>query len=469
MPALPRHRGRPRGSKNKPKAYAKVFISKKERDDLELAVKLQREDKIATNGAPFELSGKTEIDSLIANGTFKILHRADMDLRGIRIFNSRLVNEIKGKNEIPYEKSRLVIQGYNDAGKNKILTQAPTIQRASQRLLVSLIPTLIEMGMVVEIWDITQAYTQAKTKLERLIIVNLPIEMQDKYPPDSLLLVEGPLYGIPEAGVHWFGTYQAHHLNKLNMETSTYDPCLLISKLGDDEFGLVGMQTDDTLLIYTEKFSRGEQAVLQEASFKAKPKTRLSETKPLEFNDARITLQNGIVNLQQKGQAARIQPVGIEERAQKYIEQRARGAYLASICQPEAAYDLAVATQLQEKDRSDSDYEALNKRLIYTAKMITSRLDLPAMPVIICTDSFSLYECLGKLGTTKEKRLMIDIMALRQSYEKHEIHEIRWIHGDDNPADAFTKSSPNKALRDLVDSNKLTVRVEGFVERTGSD
>ncbi|EED14529.1 conserved hypothetical protein [Talaromyces stipitatus ATCC 10500] len=105
MPALPRRRGRPRGSKNKPKAYAKVFISKKERDDLELAVKLQREGKIATNGALFELLGKTEIDSLIANGTFKILHRADIDLRGIRIFNSRLVNEIKGKNEIPYKKS----------------------------------------------------------------------------------------------------------------------------------------------------------------------------------------------------------------------------------------------------------------------------------------------------------------------------------------------------------------------------
>ncbi|EED13530.1 hypothetical protein TSTA_097860 [Talaromyces stipitatus ATCC 10500] len=145
--------------------------------------------------------------------------------------------------------------------------------------------------MVVKIWDITQVYTQVKTKLERLIIANLPIEMQDKYLLDLLLLVEGPLYGIPEAGVHWFRTYQAYHLNKLNMETSTYDPCLLISKLGDNEFGLMGI---------------GEQAALQEASFKAKLKTRLSETKPLEFNSARITLQNGIVNLQQKGQAAKI-------------------------------------------------------------------------------------------------------------------------------------------------------------------
>jgi hypothetical protein len=49
------------------------------------------------------------------------------------------------------------------------------------------------------------------------------------------------------------------------------------------------------------------------------------------------------------------------------------------------------------------------------------------------------------------------------------MHEIRWIHGDDNPADAFTKAAPNKALCDLIDINKLTVRVEGFVERKGSE
>ena len=53
-----------------------------------------------------------------------------------------------------------------------------------------------------------------------------------------------------------------------------------------------------------------------------------------------------------------------------------------------------------------------------TLKMITDRLKISAIPTIVCTDSYSLYECLVKLGTTKEKRLMIDIMALRQSYKQ---------------------------------------------------
>jgi hypothetical protein len=97
--------------------------------------------------------------------------------------------------------------------------------------------------------------------------------------------------------------------------------------------------------------------------------------------------------------------------------------------------------------------------------MITKQLKFVDIPIVVCTDSYSLYECLVKLGTTKEKRLMIDIMALRQSYERREITEVRWIDGKDNPANAMTKSNPNKALEKFIDSNQLSIRVEGWVHR----
>jgi hypothetical protein len=100
-----------------------------------------------------------------------------------------------------------------------------------------------------------------------------------------------------------------------------------------------------------------------------------------------------------------------------------------------------------------------------TLAKITNQLDLPTAPIVVCTDSFSLYECLVKLGTTKEKRLMIDIMALRQSYERRELYEIRWINGLDNPADAMTKAIPNKALETFVSTNQMRVRIEGWVKR----
>ena len=96
------------------------------------------------------------------------------------------------------------------------------------------------------------------------------------------------------------------------------------------------------------------------------------------------------------------------------------------------------------------------------------QLSLPPLPLTICTDSFSLYEYIVKLGTTVEKRLMIDIIALRESYERHEIHTIRWINSTDNLIDAITKRAPNAALIRFVDTNETTIRVEGWVQRGGS-
>ena len=44
--------------------------------------------------------------------------------------------------------------------------------------------------------------------------------------------------------------------------------------------------------------------------------------------------------------------------------------------------------------------------------------------LILATDSYSLFECLTKLGTTKEKRLIIDIIALREAYEQRTVSDI---------------------------------------------
>jgi hypothetical protein len=95
-----------------------------------------------------------------------------------------------------------------------------------------------------------------------------------------------------------------------------------------------------------------------------------------------------------------------------------------------------------------------------TITMITDQLELSKLPTIVCTDSYLLYKCLVKLGTTTERRLMIDIMALRQSYERRELMKIRWINGQDNPADTITKPNLNKALEKFITTNCLQVRVK---------
>jgi hypothetical protein len=64
-----------------------------------------------------------------------------------------------------------------------------------------------------------------------------------------------------------------------------------------------------------------------------------------------------------------------------------------------------------------------------TLTMIIKQLELLTISIIVYTDFYSLYECLIKLGITKEKRLIIDIMVIRESYENRELFEIWWING----------------------------------------
>ena len=47
-----------------------------------------------------------------------------------------------------------------------------------------------------------------------------------------------------------------------------------------------------------------------------------------------------------------------------------------------------------------------------TLKIIIDRLELPIIPIIIYTNLYSLYKCLVKLSTIKEKRLIINIIVL---------------------------------------------------------
>jgi hypothetical protein len=56
--------------------------------------------------------------------------------------------------------------------------------------------------------------------------------------------------------------------------------------------------------------------------------------------------------------------------------------------------------------------------------ILTKMLDV-VVSLILATNSKSLYDCLVRLETTIKKRLMIDVMTLRQFYERREITEIK--------------------------------------------
>ncbi|KAM4061501.1 polyprotein [Hirsutella rhossiliensis] len=160
--------------------------------------------------------------------------------------------------------------------------------------------------------DITMAYTQSQTKLARVILAALPQELKRRYPEGTILRIVKPLYGIAEAGAHWFNTYHDHHCRKLNMETSSFDPCLLITanNIADkDLFGIAALQTDDTFIVGTDAFLKIEE---KELCFKAKPKEILQEGSICDFNGSRLTIQNGCVIVRQKGQAQNLEEINLQ-------------------------------------------------------------------------------------------------------------------------------------------------------------
>jgi hypothetical protein len=117
-PSIKQGRGRPKGSKNRPKnIITTIFIISKKKFDLDLIYQLRTAGKITISGKLFEVSDKTEIDSLIANSVFRF-EQFDANKYQGRIFDARFVRKIKGKNtDALYEKSRLVIRGFDNDDK----------------------------------------------------------------------------------------------------------------------------------------------------------------------------------------------------------------------------------------------------------------------------------------------------------------------------------------------------------------
>ncbi|KAF1934674.1 hypothetical protein EJ02DRAFT_439721 [Clathrospora elynae] len=219
-----------------------------------------------------------------------------------------------------------------------------------------------------------------------------------------------------------------------------------------------------------------------------------------------------ILNLRQKGQGGKIKLVDIKasDCAQQYTEQRACRAYIASTCQPEASFDLSIAAQAQQP--SNEDINALNKHLrwqmenldrglcyvpvnlVDDAKLMifvdgsfannsnhSSQLGFILMLVNESTNADSTFTIRGNVihySSTKCKRVTQSVLAseiygmvkgfdigIAIATTLRIITEICWINGNNNPADAFTKASPNRALERFIDSNELTVQIEGWVQR----
>jgi hypothetical protein len=72
----------------------------------------------------------------------------------------------------------------------------------------------------------------------------------------------------------------------------------------------------------------------------------------------------------------------------------------------------------------------------------------------LATDSQSLFTAIARGSATTERRLLIDLAALKTGYRNHEIDSLVFVRLQDNLADALTKLTVPHTITDLMQTAK---------------
>jgi hypothetical protein len=180
--------------------FADITVFLQDEDDSSSIFALNSSSIFALISIPtFAESRRKEINDLLKRQLYEIIIISEVS-KNIRIFNSRFVDEIKhsGTSQA-YEKSRLVVQAFNNHEKTLVLTQVFTIQRMSQRIILVIAASTSENHHLY-LRDITQAYTQSKSLLNRMFFIrsSLDLGLSD----DTILRVLKSLYDVSKARAH---------------------------------------------------------------------------------------------------------------------------------------------------------------------------------------------------------------------------------------------------------------------------
>ena len=190
----------------------------------------------------FEEAKRVELEGLIQRKAFTVVDKRDVP-RDANILGSRFVLAVKEPGT-PQEKckARLVVQGHTDYEKDILVHASPNVRQSSVRVLVS-VASIQKMRLWSQ--DVNQAYLQAEEPLQRTIFLRPPKEM--KLPPEKLLLLKKPLYGLSDSGDYWRHTYDGHVKTDLGMTPTIGDPALYALHQLDSLRGLMALLVDDSI------------------------------------------------------------------------------------------------------------------------------------------------------------------------------------------------------------------------------
>lgn len=90
----------------------------------------------------------------------------------------------------------------------------------------------------------------------------------------------------------------------------------------------------------------------------------------------------------------------------------------------------------------------------YTLAHDLSEILQVSITLVMSTDSKSLFSLITKDSLSTERRLMIDITSVRQSFDNGEIDCLELKNTDTNPSDAFKESGSNLSREQSIVSGQ---------------
>ncbi len=113
------------------------------------------------------------------------------------------------------------------------------------------------------------------------------------------MVILKPLYGIVEAGTHWWATYSKYYKEKLLMITFIFNPYFLITIMGT-LFRIIGIQTNNIIILGDNQFLALKEDKLVKINLIVKLKEKLNLIILLLFNRCILSLNKDSIALHQK-------------------------------------------------------------------------------------------------------------------------------------------------------------------------
>ena len=184
---------------------------------------------------------KTEYDSLINNGVFRLVELPE----GHNVVDNKWVFKIKRNSDgsVQRYKARLVARGFSQQpGVDFSETFSPVTRYTSVRMLLAIAN---QLDLEVHQMDVQTAFLNGK--LQEEIYMKQPVCFEQKGKESLVCKLEKGLYGLKQAARCWYQLLN-DYVHKVGYQQCSSDPCIYLKRVGKSVIYLA-IYVDDLLIL----------------------------------------------------------------------------------------------------------------------------------------------------------------------------------------------------------------------------